>query len=59
MPYRVEVEWDGCQNDEHPVFQGSREECLSYMRRFWWMVKGKQTLALVNNATGRCESFVL
>lgn len=58
-PYSVLVEYDGCP-DEKPGFSGTRDQCLAVIRRNWKAFhKGKQSLALRNNATGRMESFML
>lgn len=55
--YRVELEWDDCFDRE--LFKGSRDECMSYLRCYWHLNKGKQSLTLINCQSGRHESFVL
>ncbi len=57
--HSVVPEWDGCP-DENPVYRGTREQCLEYIRRHWRQyTKGKGSIALVNDKTGRAESFLL
>ena len=57
--YRVEVEYDGCLTGQ-VLFGGTRANCIQGLRLVWGRyAKGKQSLALINETTGRCESFGL
>jgi hypothetical protein len=54
--YQVFVEYDGCIN-ELPRFEGTHEQCISYMRNH--NAPRRCEWALVNKETGRCVSYML
>lgn len=56
--YTVVDEWDGCWMAD--LFTGSKESCKDWMRKNWAARnRGKSSLGLRNNDSGRMESFIL
>lgn len=59
MTHKVVRCEDGCWRED--MFSGSREGCLTYLRKHWYdgCNKGGSELHLMHAASGRFESFVL
>ena len=53
-PYSIWRCGDGCCNVKYA--EGSRADCIRWMRKHW---KKYGPMMLMNNSTGRLESFVL
>lgn len=56
--YTVVQEWDGCWMAD--LVRGNEAACKAWMREHWRKYnKGKATLGLRDDATGRMVSFIL
>lgn len=55
----VFVSYDGVIDDD-PIFVGKERDCMEFLRKNWRKYNvGKQSLDLMDRATGRLLSFML